>query len=274
MTERDLSTLLRDDLAGEPALGRTSDEAIRTARRQTLRWRGLTAGAGVVAITTVIALGLGGGSDDAPSDTAVAAEPTVPLTEVMEAAATDSFTPYVGPLGAPSWSVNDLLADPVPPGDPRAQSYQLSYHPEGSRQLNLSVGGYAPEEWELYDFPSTCDHLEAEKLAASCTTTMLDDGSMLIVQVAPRSRIGSDSPRMLTLDDAASLPHGQVSWVRVVGLSTRDGLAVDASESVRADGVGNADWQVPVATLKALVLDAALRQAEVAHETMPAITDE
>ena len=45
---------------------------------------------------------------------------------------------------------------------------------------------------------------------------------------ALRSGIETDAPRMLTRKEARALPDGEVSWVRVVSLSTLDGTAVDA----------------------------------------------
>jgi hypothetical protein len=278
MTEHDLSSMLRDHLADEPPLQHTGDEAIRTARRQTVRRRGLAAGAGALAIAAVAALGLAAGSaldDDDPPETEVATDPPVPLSTVMESAASDAFTPYVGILGDPRWTINDVLSAPVESGDPAAQRYLLSYRPGGGTvQVNLSVGGYQPDEFETYSFATTCDFQKAEQVVASCDTTTLDDGSIVITSVAPRAQIGSDSPRMLTLDQAASRPPGSVVWVRVVGLSTRDGMAVDASEYVRADDAESADWQVPVETLQALALDPDLRAADVAHEPVPGMTSE
>jgi hypothetical protein len=277
MTEHDLSTMLRDHLADEPPLQHTGDEAIRAARRQTVRRRALVGGAGALAIAAATALGLAAGSalDDEAPDAAVAKEPPVPLTTLMESAASDAFTPYVGGLGEPQWKINSVLSDPVEGGDPSAQHYLLSYRPGGDTvQVNLSVGGYQPDEFETYAFATTCDAQLAERVVASCDTTTLDDGSILITSVAPRAQIGSDSPRMLTLDQAAARPPGSVVWVRVVGLSTRDGMAVDASEYVRADDAESADWQVPVETLRTLALDPDLRAAEVAHEPVPGITGE
>jgi len=278
MTEHDLSSLLRDHLADEPPLQHTGDEAIRTARRQTVRRRGLAVGAGALAIAAVAAIGLAAGSaldDDNPPDAAVAQDPPVPLGTLMESAASHAFTPYVGALGDPQWKVNTVRSEPVESGDPSAQHYLLSYRPGGGTvQVNLSVGGYQPDEFETYSFATTCDYQLAEGVVASCDTTTLDDGSILITSVAPRAQIGSDSPRMLTLEQAAARPPGSVVWVRVVGLSTRDGMAVDASEYVRADDAASADWQVPVETLRSLALDPDLRAAEVAHEPVPGITGE
>jgi hypothetical protein len=278
MTEHDLSSMLRDHLADEPPLLRTGDEAIRTARRQTVRRRGLAAGAGALAVGAVAAFAIAAGSaldNDSASDPAVATDPPVPLTTLMESAASDAFTPYVGALGDPQWKVNSVLSDPVEAGDPAAQRYLLSYQPGGDTvQVNLSVGGYQPDEFETYSFATTCDYQKAEGVVASCDTTTLDDGSVLITSVAPRAQIGSDSPRMLTLDQAAARPPGSVVWVRVVGLSTRDGMAVDASEYVRADDAESAGWRVPVETLRSLALDRDLRSADVAHEPVPGITGE
>jgi len=275
MTERDLSTMLRDHLADEPQLQRTGAEAIRTARRQTVRRRGLAGAAGVLAIAAVAAAAVLGPGGDGARDTPVAQDPPTPLTTLMESAATGAFTPYVGPLGDPRWTINTVLSDPVAAGDPSAQRYLLSYRPGGSTvQVNLSVGGYRPDEFETYSFATTCDYQLAEGVVASCETATLDDGSIVITTVAPRAQIGSDSPRMLTLEEAAKRPPGSVVWVRVVGLSTRDGMAVDASEYVRAADAESADWQVPVETLHALALDPVLRTADVAHEPVPGITGE
>ena len=125
-----------------------------------------------------------------------------------------------------------------------------------------------------YSFASTCDFQLAQNLSVSCETTTLEDGSLLTVEIAPRSRIASDSPRLMTVDEAASRPPGSVAWMRVVSLSTLDGMAVDASEYVRADDYESVEWQVPLETLEALVLDSGLRDAEVAHEPMPGFTGE
>jgi hypothetical protein len=275
MTEHDLSTLLRDHLGDEPPLAHTGAETIRTAHRQTRRRRGLAIGAGALAVAAVAAAGLTAGSALTDDSSTVAKEPPAPLTTVMESKASDAFTPYVGALGDPRWQINTVLSEPVDAGDPSAQHYLLSYRPSGDTlQVNLSVGGYRPDEFETYSFATTCDYQKAEGVVASCETATLDDGSVVITSVAPRAQIGSDSPRMLTMEEAAKRPPGSVVWVRVVGLSTRDGMAVDASEYVRAADAASADWQVPVETLRALALDPDLRAADVAHEPVPAVTSE
>ncbi|MDF1603315.1 hypothetical protein [Nocardioides sp. YIM 152315] len=278
MTEHDLSTMLRDHLADEPPLRQSGADVIRTARRESRRRRALEAGAGVLAVAALAATGLGVGEQlrGEDSSTPVAQEATPPLARTMERSASAAFTPYVGPLGDPTWTVKSLLGDTVDPGDPAAQHYLLSYRPSGgpSVQVNLTVGGYAPADFDTYDFASSCDHQLAQGLAATCEMSALDDGSLLMTTVAPRARIGSDAPRMLTLDEAASRPPGSVLWVRVVGLSTRDGIAVDASEYVRAADADSADWQVPLDVLEGLALDQTLRDADLAHEPMPAVTGE
>jgi len=277
MTEHDLSTLLRDDLAGEPPLRHDGTQAIRTARRQSARRR-LLAGSGALALVAVATLSLGGGSvfvDDAPP-ASVAKEPAPALTDVMESAAEAGFAPYVGALGAPGWSISDGLGETAAADDPAAQYFRLSYHPASrSLRVNLSVGGFAPADFQKYSFADTCRQQLAEKLAESCDATVLDDGSLLITTVALRSGIETPAQRMLTRKDAASMPPESIAWVRVVGLSTLDGMSVDAAEYQPAGpGLAPPDWQVPLPALREMALDPALRSAEVAHEPFPTITDE
>jgi hypothetical protein len=278
MTDHDLATMMRDHLAGEPPLETSSAEVIRAARRQGRRRGVLAAAAGALALAAVVTLAIGARStlvDDAPPPTTVAREPATPLTDQMQAAAERGFAPYVGALGEPQWTINALLGEPVEADDPAAQSFQLVYRPErGSLQVNLSVGGFAPDDLERYSFADSCDQQKAQHLVASCEIATLDDGALLMTTVAPRARIGGDSSRMLTLEDAASRPAGSVAWVRVVSLSTLDGMALDAAEYVRAEDAASARWQVPVRELRSLVLDPALRAARVAHEPMPEFTGE
>jgi hypothetical protein len=276
MTERDLSTLLHDHLADEPPLEHTAEEAIRSARRQARR-RTIAAGVGGLAVAAVVAAGLavGVGPGDDPAEPTVAQEPPTPLPTLMERAAAGAFTPYVGGLGEPQWRVMNALVEPVEPSDPEAQHFRLTYRPGGGTvQVNLSVGGYQPDEFETYSFATTCQEQLAEDLVASCDTTTLEDGSVLITSVSARGQIDSASPRMLTLQQAAAQPPGSVAWVRVVGLSTRDGMAVDASEYVRAADAESARWQVPVETLKSLALDPDLRAADVPHDPVPGVSGE
>lgn len=276
MNDPDVTTLLREHLTDEPALTRTSADVIRTARRQTAR-RGLVAGsAAALAVAAVVALGAGVPTTvrDGAAPATTTEEPP-PVTEVMESAAGAGFGAYVGELGEPQWSVNTVLGDPVEAGAPDAQHYLLSYRPaSGPTQLNLSVGGFAPEDLAAYDFADTCRHQLEQRLAKSCTVRTLEDGSLLMTTVALRSGIGTDAPRMLTLEEVAALPPGEASWVRVVSLSTPDGMAVDAAEYAPADRLTAARWTVPLDALRGLALDPDLRAAEVAHAPMPAITDE
>lgn len=278
MTEHDLSTLLRDDLAGEPPLAHTGADAIRTARRQSARRRLLAGGVAALAVVGVVALGSGLPDpvrDDAMPATGAADLPERSVAEVMEEAARGGFGAFVGRLGEPAWSVNTVLGDSVPAGAADAQHYLLSYRPaSGPTQLNLSVGGFAPPDMERYGFAESCVDQEAEGRAQSCEITTLEDGSVLMTTVALRSDIETDAPRVLTRREAAAMPVGTVSWVRVASLSTPDGVAVDAAEYVPADDLDAPEWHVPLPLLRGLVLSPALRGADVAHEPMPLFTDE
>ncbi|WP_243057420.1 hypothetical protein [Nocardioides sp. SR21] len=270
MTEPDLTTLLREHLTDEPPLAHTSTDVIRTARKRTAR-RGLLAGGvaalAVAAVALAPSLSTSGGDDGVP---ATGAEQAPPVTEVMETAAGAGFA-AVPSLGEPSWSVNNVLGEPVEAGDADAQHYLLSYRPAtGPTQLNLTVGGFAPEDLETYDFAGSCRYQLEQRRAETCTIQTLEDGSLLMTSVALRSGIDTDAPRMLTPQEAKALPAGAVSRVRVVSLSTLDGMAVDAAEYVPV----GARWSISLDDLQALALDPGLRAADVAHEPMPLFTDE
>lgn len=274
MTEHDLATLLRDHLADEPPLALSGADAIRTARRQTARRRRLAVGAGALAVAAVAALGVGvAGSlaDPAPS-VPVAQEAPASLTEAMEAAATTAFAPYVGELGDPRWSVNTVVGDPVEEGDPGAQHFSLDYRPSGTSQVNLTVGGLADSDWVDYQIAGACDAQEAAGRLVSCTETILADGSVVTESIGAISRIGGDSPTMLTAAEVEDRDPATFAWARVVALDSTENVAVRASEYVRGADAGDADWQVPLVALRDLALDPAWLTADVAHARMPAIT--
>lgn len=279
MTERDLSTLLRDHLADEPPTRLGAADAIGTGRRQTARLRVLAGGAGILAVATVAVLGASGALDRG-DDTPVAQEApapvlrTGPLDEVMEAVATDALTPYVGALGAPRWSVNDLDGRPVAVGDPTAQFYLLDYRPADTPQVNLTVGGFAEVDRENYPFEGTCTSGLARGTLAACTQTTLDDGSLLTISTGPISRIGGDAPRLLTVAEVEGRDPSTFAWARVVSVDSVDEISTRASEYVRGADVDTVHWQVPVDVLQELALDPSLLAADVAHAPMPLFTDE
>ncbi|WP_134766497.1 hypothetical protein [Nocardioides sp. 1609] len=280
MTEHDLSTLLRDHLSDEPPTSLSPGDAIRTGRRQTHRARLFAAGAGALAVAAVAALGgtgvLGGGTDSDPvaKEAPVAQAPPETLADVMEDVAADGFTPYAGALGEPRWSVNDVLGQPVEPGDPAAQNFLLDYRPAGTPQVNLTVGGFAPEDRENYPFEGACAAGLDRGTLVECTETILADGSLVTVSVGPISQVGGDAPQLLTVQEVAGRDPGTFAWSRVVAVDSIDDVSTRASEYVRGADVEAADWQVPVAALRALALDPALLGADVAHEPMPLYTGE
>lgn len=280
MTEHELSTLLRERLADPPPARVTAADAIRTGRRQTTRLRALVAGAGALAVAVVATLGgsgvVGRGDDPGPvaQDRPAPVLRTGPLDQVMEAVATDALTPYVGALGEPRWSVNDVLGRPVGVGDPAAQVFLLDYRPAGTPQVNLTVGGFAEEDRENYPFEGACAAGLARGTLAECDETTLEDGSLLTVSVGPISQVGGDSPRLLTMAEVEGRDPGTFAWSRVVSVDSVDEVSTRASEYVRGADVGTADWQVPVEVLRELALDPSLLAADVAHEPMPLFTGE
>jgi hypothetical protein len=279
MTERDLSTLLREHLADEPPTRLSAADAIGTGRRQTARLRLLAGSAGVLvvaAVATVGGTGAIGGRDDTPvaQEPPAAAAPSAPLDEVMETLASDALTPFVGALGAPRWSVNDVVGTPVAVDDAAAQAFLLDYRPAGTPQVNLTVGGFAEVDREHYPFEDTCSVGLGRGTLAECTQTTLEDGSLLTVSVGPISQIGGDAPRLLTLDDVEGRDPGTFAWARVVSVDSADEISTRASEYVRGADVATADWQVPVEVLQDLALDPSLLGADVAHAPMPLFTDE
>lgn len=274
MTEHDLTTMLRDHLADEPPVLLSSDDAIRTARSQTARTRALALGAGGLAVAAVAALGVGAAGllADEPAPVQVAQEPPLALTDAMEAAAISGFGPYAGQLGDPSWSINTVVGDPVDADDPAAQAFLLDYRPEGTAQVNLTVGGFAESDREKYEFEGACESQLERGVLASCTETTLADGSLLTVSVGPIAQIGGDATRMLTLDEVDGRDPSTFAWARVVAVDSADEVATRASEYVRAADLDSADWQVPVSALEALATDPALLGADVAHAPMPRFT--
>jgi hypothetical protein len=280
MTAHDLATLLDQHLADEPPVRLSGADAIRTARRQSTRLRLLAGGVGALAVATVAALGASGAIGGEDGSAQVAQEPpapvlrTGPLEQVMEAVAADVLTPYVGALGAARWSVNTVLGKPVAPDDPTAQVFLLDYRPEGTPQVNLTVGGFAPADRENYQFEGTCAAGLARGTLAECTETTLEDGSLLTVSVGPISQIGGDSPRLLTMAEVEGRDPDTFAWSRVVAVDSAEEISTRASEYVRGSDLDEADWQVPVETLRALALDPSLLAADVAHEPMPLFTDE
>lgn len=279
MTERDLSTLLREHLADEPPARLSAAEAIGAGRRQTARLRLLVGGVAALAVAAVATVGgsaVVGGRDDTPvaQEAPVAAAPVAPLDELMETRASDLLTPYVGALGAPRWSVNDVVGTPVGADDPAAQAFLLDYRPAGTPQVNLTVGGFAEVDRENYPFEDTCAVGLGRGTLAECAQTTLEDGSLLTISVGPISQIGGDAPRMLTLDDVEGRDPGTFAWARVVSVDSADEVSTRASEYVRGADVATADWQVPVEVLQDLALDPSLLAADVAHAPMPLFTDE
>ena len=277
MTERDLSTLLHDELAGEPPVAATSHDAIRSGRRADRIRLGVIGGACavVVAAAAVVLPNLGG--DDKTGAPAIATDPvSAPsITDVMQAKTAEALSPYVGELGDPRVTISSVDQANVEADDPSAQFFLLDYRPTGGEtvQLNVNVAGFALSDWAKYDFDHTCEQNEADDLSAMCETEYLDDDTQVITEIGARSAVQTDAPRVLRISDALKKPDG-VIWTRGVSVTTRDGMVVGISEMVRAKNPESADWQIPLEVIRNLALDPDLIDFDVAKEPFPEFTSE
>ena len=256
MTERDLSTMLRDHLGEEPPVRSTSADAISTGRRQGRRVLALTGGACAAALAVAVAVvpGLVAGDTREAGATrepaATAPQPTTSIIDRLDWLANARLAPYVGVLGPASWAITDAGNQPVDSDDPDAQAYRLHYRPNGTQQVNLYVVGYRPDDFQTYRSASTCASMEREGLSVDCEQETLPDGSIVTTSVGAQP--------------------GDGIWSRSVSLTTPNGVAIGASEYVRADSPETADWKVPVDVLSEVALDTDLRHpGGVAHAPVP-----
>jgi hypothetical protein len=292
MSERDLHDLLLERMTDEPQTFPSAGGAIRRARTLDRRRRAVVLGgvAGVAALVTTVTLTIGGDpdttsvvddsqvatDDESPTAVSEAPEPTQdpgqPLSVLMESAATAALAPHFSELGAPEWSFTDILGNKVPPDTNVVQVADLDYPKVAPGRdtvvVRLTVYGFAPEEWEIYDYPSACDIQLEARIATTCETEELADGSLRMTTVAARQPTKRGS-NMLTPEDAAALPISDFVWMRGVSVLRRDGTTVAALEQVRARTAAAADWQVPLDALTALAGDPTLVGAAVAHEAAP-----
>ena len=275
MSEHDLSTILREHLTDEPPVGVTSGDAIRRGRRQGHRRLALLGGAAaaVLAVAVAVLPGLVDGEEPGQAREAASAPPEgVAIPDALESLAAARVEPYVGPLGAPTWDVVDVEGRAVDPTDAEAQFFELGYEPVRSALVQLHVAGYAPEEFDLYDFGSTCADSEQEGFQVSCEQETLADGSTVISSVAPYTDVTNTTKRLITVTQARKHP-GTVLWARSLSISTRDGVTAGVSELVRASSPETAAWLVPVEVLREIATDADLLDpAAVAHTPFPEIT--
>jgi hypothetical protein len=275
MSERDLTTILREHLADEPPVGVTSIDAIRTGRRQHRVRLSLVGGAAaaVVAVAAVTGPGLLGDDDSGRGREVAAAPPQgVELPGALESLAATKVEPYVGALGDPTWDVVDVEGRPVDPADAEAQFFELGYAPGGSALVQLHVAGYAPEEFDTYSFATTCADSQVEGYEVSCEQETLPDGSTTISSVAPYVDVTNTTKRLITVAQARKHPQ-KVLWARSFSISTRDGVTAGVSEFVRAQSPETAAWLVPVEVLREIATDPDLLDpAAVAHTPFPEVT--
>jgi len=275
MSEHDLSTILREHLTDEPPVGVTSGDAIRRGRRQGHRRLALVGGAAaaVLAVAVAVLPGLVDGDEPGRARDAASAPPEgVAIPGALESLAATKVEPYVGALGAPTWDVVDVEGRPVAPDAAEAQFFELGYEPAGSALVQLHVAGYAPEEFDLYSFGSTCADSEQDGMAVSCEQETLADGSTIITSVAPYTDVTNTTKRLITVAQARKHPE-KVLWARSFSISTRDGVTAGVSELVRADSADTATWLVPVEVLREIATDADLLNPDaVAHARFPEIT--
>ena len=191
---------------------------------------------------------------------------------LLESLAATELEPYVGALGAPTWDVVDVEGQPVEPAGAEAQFFELGYEPAGSALVQLHVAGYAPEEFDLYSFGSTCADSEQDGMAFSCEQETLADGSTIISSVAPYTDVTNTTKRLIRVTQAREHPE-KVLWARSFSISTRDGVTAGVSEFVRAESPETAAWLVPVEVLREIATDADLLNPDaVAHVPFPAVT--
>jgi hypothetical protein len=275
MSERELSTILREHLADEPPVGVTSLDAIRAGRRQRHVRLGLAgaAGAAVLAVAVAALPGLVDGDQPGTARDAASAPPEgVPVPDTLESLAESEVAPYVGALGAPTWDIVDVDGQAVEPADADAQFFELGYEPAGSALVQLHVAGYAPEEFDTYAFGSTCQDNDVDGFSVSCEQETLADGSTIISSVAPYTDVTNTTKRLVTVAQARKHP-GKVLWARSFSISTRDGVTAGVSEFVRAQSPETAAWLVPVEVLREIATDPdLLNPAAVAHTPFPEIT--
>ena len=275
MSERELSTILREHLTDDPPIGVTSAGAIRTARRQRHVRFALVVAAGAAALAVCVAV-LPGVVDDTEPDTArdaASAPPAgVPVPGTLESLAATKVAPYVGALGDPTWDIVDDNGQPVEPADADAQFFELGYEPAGSAVVQLHVAGYAPEEFDVYSFGTTCEDDDQEDFAVSCEQETLPDGSTTISSIAPYTNVTNTTKRLITVAEAREHP-GRVLWARSFSISTRDGVTAGISEFVHAQSPETAAWLVPVEVLREIATDTDLLNPDaVAHVPFPAVT--
>jgi hypothetical protein len=267
MSERDLSTILREHLDDEPPVGVTSGDAIRTGRRQGRLRVGLVGGAAaaVLAVAGVTVPGLVGDDDSGTGREVASAPPAaVPRPELLESLAAARLAPLVGELGQPTWDVTDVNGEPRDPADEEAQYFQLSYHPAGTAEVHLRVAGFADADGALFLNPA-CPTAEEEGTVSSCTDETLDDGTIVTTAVGPHTRVTNTGSQLLTVDDALAHPD-RVLWSQSVTVTTPDGVISAASEYVEAASPDAAAWLVPADVLRKIATDPDLLDpAAVAH---------
>ena len=116
------------------------------------------------------------------------------------------------------------------------------------------MAGYAPEEFDLYSFGSTCADSEQDGMAVSCEQETLADGSTIISSVAPYTDVTNTTKRLIRVAKARKHPEN-VLWARSFSISTRDGVTAGISELVRAESPETAAWLVPAEVLREIATD-------------------
>lgn len=262
MSEPELRDLLREHLADEPPVRITDVGAVRTARRQT-RVRYAVAGAAAVLVLGAGAA-VGSGLVDRADAPTVSEGPS--LQSSVDSVARARLAPYTGELGAPTWTVGDLMANPVDADDPRAQFFMATYAVDGGSEVRVSVYGFADADQGQFVRP-VCEGETTAGRVDTCEDDVLEDGSVVTTSVQAHEREDPTGNEVVPLDEALADPTA-VWWVRAVRLSTAEGVAVTAYEYVDAPSPGAAEWRVPVEALREVATDPRLGDPYlVAHET-------
>ncbi len=256
MSERDLSTMLRDHLSDEPPVGVRSHDAIRTARRGTHRRLAL---AGVAAVA---ALGLSAGllpgllADDGPTRAretpGIAGQTNDTFADRVDAVAQEQLAPYFDDLGPAEVDVMNVDADYVDPSATDAQLLMIEHLPSDTQIVQLSVEGFAPQEYDMFNLEGTCSRPNSS--AVTCDERTLPDGTVLVTSLMPFTR----EYRVLSEKELETYPPNQVWWGRSAAIATPDGQSVRVTDYVNSPDLEDTQGAVPVEVLENLATDPVL----------------
>jgi hypothetical protein len=258
MSEKDLSTLLRDRLALlEPPLSISPATSMRAGRRARRVRTGLVAGAAVAAVSlAVVAVALVGVGSGEP--TLVATDTgSEPIDQAIADVVAREYAPYLATLPETPVTATDDEGNTLPLDAPGVTGVGVQYELPGEHTVTLGV--HAADPTAITD----CAEWDRNGTAVACDVSSLPDGTTIMTSVlafGPPEPGGPQLPTILTAEQLANADPATLSWSHGVLVRTPDGDISGTYELLPAPSydAARAAWQLPDDALLAAATDPTL----------------